>query len=446
MTPPTVGPRDIPALARAYAREDVVGVARTLRERHGHLVRVAVPGGPTAYLVTHPADVERMLRSDPDRFGYYTGGAASDFDRALGDTVVSLTEESGGWLERLRALAPEFRRATIEPKTPALASAARDAYADCGGETDALHLARTASLWMLGRWLFGDDVRRHEDAVVAAVTTLRAAFKRRNLTLRGALAGAAGVGGDEAAIEAAIDTLESVAAALVERRVADPDGYDDALATWLTRPDPVTGATLAPATVEREAVGMLVAGFATLSAGLSWAIHALARRPELQARVAAEAERSALLGRGETGGATAAQFPLADAVWKEALRLYPPLPLFGRRVRAPVTFRGHALDPGALALVSPYVTGRDPAFWSVPDRFDPARFLGRDDRPEFAFYPFGGGRHACLGEAVATVEARVALAVLCQRYRLSSPVASAHPEFSITLQPDRTLPVRLDSR
>ncbi|MFC7176666.1 cytochrome P450 [Halosegnis marinus] len=309
MSVPTVGPRDVPALVRAHAREDVVGVARVLRERHGHLVRIAVPRGPTAYLVTHPEDVERVLRSEPERFGYYTGDAASDFDRALGDTVVSLTEASGGWLERLRALAPEFRRASIEPKAPGLADAAAEAYAEHAGErVDSLRLARVASLRMLGRWLFGPDVRRHEEAVVEAVTTLRGAFKRRNLTVRGAVAGALGVGGDEADIEAAIGTLESVAAALVARRVASPDDYDDALATWLTRPDPVTGEPLAPATVEREAVGMVVAGFATLSAGLSWAIHALARRPELQARLAAEAERSALFG-GEVEGSTADQLP-----------------------------------------------------------------------------------------------------------------------------------------
>ncbi|MFC7176665.1 cytochrome P450 [Halosegnis marinus] len=73
------------------------------------------------------------------------------------------------------------------------------------------------------------------------------------------------------------------------------------------------------------------------------------------------------------------------------MRLYPPLPLFGRQVAEPVRFRGHALDPGALALVSPYVTGRDPAFWSSSERFDPARWRGPTERPEFAFYPFGGG-------------------------------------------------------
>jgi cytochrome P450 len=70
--------------------------------------------------------------------------------------------------------------------------------------------------------------------------------------------------------------------------------------------------------------------------------------------------------------------------------------------------------------MSPYVTHRDPEFWDDPETFDPSRFEPERvaERPELAYLPFSAGRHACLGEAIATTEAVTVLASVLATHRV----------------------------
>ena len=104
--------------------------------------------------------------------------------------------------------------------------------------------------------------------------------------------------------------------------------------------------------------------------------------------------------------------------------------------------------------MSPYVVHRDPDLWDEPETFDPSRFEG-DDRHEFAYFPFSGGRHACLGEAIATTEAITVLATTMATHRVEfagSDAEGSHDgpdvgvDSAINLQPDRDVVVRFVSR
>jgi cytochrome P450 len=113
---------------------------------------------------------------------------------------------------------------------------------------------------------------------------------------------------------------------------------------------------------------------------------------------------------------------------------------------------GYDAAPDSALLLSPYVTHRDPVFWPAPEQFDPGRFApdAREGCHPFAHYPFGGGPHACLGRAIATTEAVVALSALFGSYEVelvddpSAPdPAEVGVDSAINLQPDRDLLVRL---
>ncbi len=71
--------------------------------------------------------------------------------------------------------------------------------------------------------------------------------------------------------------------------------------------------------------------------------------------------------------------------------------------------------------MSPYVTHRRADVWPNPEGFDPDRFLPGvgTDRPRFAYVPFGGGPHLCIGNSFALVEAQLILATVAQRYHLA---------------------------
>jgi cytochrome P450 len=89
-------------------------------------------------------------------------------------------------------------------------------------------------------------------------------------------------------------------------------------------------------------------------------------------------------------------------------------------------------------ILSPYVTHRHPEFWPDPEAFDPDRFtLERSaGRPRFAWYPFLGGPHQCIGQEFAVFEAVVAIATVVRSFRLALPPgAVVEPEPVLTIRP-----------
>lgn len=522
------------ALARLVPgaiQSDPVELAVELRERYGHVVRIppVYPGlDEPAYLLTHPDDVQHVLQTEPARFRGLDVPGAADFGKVVEDSIVSLTEDSdaGSWVDRLRTLSPEFGEGVVADHVPEFAAetlvtvdefdptvggrprsvpsgrvggllgGSHDPARVQAAQPDAvrlLALTRRLSLRLLGVALLGPDVRAHEATVIRAVTSLRDQFKRRQLAVVGGAVSSrlpeqVGVLGHDVSISLpggddgvgdAIGTLAEVAELLVDRRERSPRPYDDALSTWLTRPDPTTGEVLDVDTVRAEAVGMLLAGFGTLSAALAWTLVLAALNPEVQDRIHEEARETALLAplssvredvradhdRPVDGSATLSELPYTRRVFQESLRLYPTLPVFGRMAREPVEIGGYGVEADAPVLVSPYVTHRDPEFWTDPGEFDPARFEDDRcaDRPPFAYFPFSGGVHACLGRALATTEAVAALAAIFRTRRvelaavdgttLSDPPTGVTPDAvgigvdsGINLQPDADVSVRFVER
>lgn len=353
---------------------------------------------------------------------------------------------------------------------------------------------RRLTLRLLGESLFGSDIRAHEVDVIRAVDDLRSLFKRRQLHLVTSYATRQlpdrvplpswvhrplGVdphirlsGRHEARTKDAVDTLLSAANDVVARRERTPLVFDDAIGEWLRRPDPVTGERLDSDALRQEVMGLFIAGHATMSAGLTWAFYLLAGRPEVQRRIHEEARRTALLAGPDRlerddlpdspeaacnpvdGDGFVDSIPYTRRVWQETLRLYPPLPIFGRTAKSDVEFGGVDIETGSHVLLSPYVVHRDPDVWTDPETFDPSRFRN-DDRHEFAYFPFSGGRHACLGEAIATAEAMTVLATTLATHRVefAGPgVEDPHEgpdvgvDSAINLQPDRDIVVRFVPR
>jgi cytochrome P450 len=127
-------------------------------------------------------------------------------------------------------------------------------------------------------------------------------------------------------------------------------------------------------------------------------------------------------------------------ILSEVLRLYPPAWIIGRRALVDADLGPVVITAGTLAVLSPWVTHRDPRWYPEPERFDPGRFAhaAREARPQHAFFPFGGGTRMCIGEGFAMAEAHAVLRTVLPRWAFELvPGSRVEVLPGITLRPRR---------
>lgn len=140
----------------------------------------------------------------------------------------------------------------------------------------------------------------------------------------------------------------------------------------------------------------------------------------------------------------------AAAVTRETLRLYPAGWIYGRTAERDDVLRGHQIRQGDMLGICPLVTHRLSEAWPDPERFDPERFMG-DDKAEgnrnFTYFPFGAGKHMCIGIHLAMMEMQIVLAMFVRRVRLAVVRPEAvRMKSKITLQVAGGLPVKVEMR
>lgn len=166
---------------------------------------------------------------------------------------------------------------------------------------------------------------------------------------------------------------------------------------------------------------LMMAAHDTVTSSLTTAAHALAAHPEWQSRLRAEAsERS-----GEAlEWADLDRLSDSENLFNEALRLWGPVPYIPRRSVRAFEFAGNQIPANVQIGVTPDGAHYDEKYWTDPERFDPDRF--GDDRAEhrnhqFAFTPYGGGAHKCIGMNFAQILAKVFLRELVESFDLELP-------------------------
>jgi cytochrome P450 len=197
-----------------------------------------------------------------------------------------------------------------------------------------------------------------------------------------------------------------------------------------------------------EVLTLLLAGHETTGDALCWTFMQLDAHAPVAARVRAEVD-DVLDDRSPDAGALAA-LTFTTGVIDESMRLYPPAWLFTRTAVADDVIDGHAIPRKAFVLISPYVNHRLPRFWGErADDFDPDRFAASsaEGRERYAYFPFGGGPHACIGKHVSYIELQVAVAMIARRYDIRFiPGQRFEPLPRISLLPSDAMRVTLHRR
>jgi cytochrome P450 len=194
--------------------------------------------------------------------------------------------------------------------------------------------------------------------------------------------------------------------------------------------------------VRDQVMTFIGAGHETTAVALAWTFYLLSQHPEAERRVRAEVER-VLAGRVPTF-ADVAKLPETRSVISESLRLYPPVYALARDVLEDDVIAGRRIERGSTVVLSQYVTHRHPDIWPDPDQFDPDRFTPDRSagRPRFAWFPFLGGPHQCIGNDFAMMEATLIVAMVTQRFRLSlAPGAQVTMKPLVSLRPTPGVPM-----
>jgi cytochrome P450 len=142
--------------------------------------------------------------------------------------------------------------------------------------------------------------------------------------------------------------------------------------------------------------------------------------------------------------------PLAEAAWRETLRLYPSVPVLDRFAVDESEIGGYRIPKGANVLWSPFVMHRQARYWPGRrdlDAFDPQAFLDCPAPEPGAYIPFGEGPRMCIGKSLADMEALTIISLFVRAFRVE-PVDSSPVRMRtlVTLRPYHGVPVRLTAR
>ncbi len=190
-----------------------------------------------------------------------------------------------------------------------------------------------------------------------------------------------------------------------------------------------------------------LAGHETTASVLTWAFYILATQPSILARVRAELDET--VGDGPVAFEHIKKLRFTRNVFKETLRLYPPITFIPRVAAEDTTIGRYNVKRGAMIMIAPWTIHRHHNLWTNPHAFDPDRFSPerQGELTPGAYLPFGVGPRVCVGKAFATIEATLILARLARRYDFSVENAAAvRPIARLTTRPAHQIMCRFSAR
>lgn len=454
-------------------RNDRMGTLARVAKTDAGILRLQIPfPGVNAAVAVGPDIVQEMLvekarsfhKSDMLRFSLWNlageGLFTSNGDlwkrqrrllaplftpRALGayaeDMVECAHRTVSGWRDGEEVhLAHETTRLTMGIAGKTLFDA--DTFSEADEIGDALTVALGWTGWIIGRpFAIFHVVGRRVMASLAAKTN--GGTRQRLEEVAGRFRGPVALFGARGrALAHAVRFLDEHVQKMIDDRRRQAAAHDDLLTRLLSAIDE-DGSRMSDRQVRDEVLTLFVAGHETTATGLAWTIYYACKYPDVYAAMEREADDVG----DRPGVGDLERLGTCLRAFKEALRLAPPVYVFGRDSREEVSLGGFALPHPTNVLIAPWAIHHSAKWWPDPERFDPDRFTPENEagRHRYSYLPFGAGPRVCLGNHFAYMEAQLALAVLLRQYRFTL-LADDEPDPGATLRPKHGVRVRVARR
>jgi cytochrome P450 len=426
-------------VARAW--RDPIGLLRDALAEHPGASRLRF--GPWHYVVVSSPDSVKHILTDNAK-AYEKSRNYDGLKIVFGQGL--LTSEGEFWKRQRRLVQPAFHRQKLAKLTAQMASETRRALDRWhrGDRNEHVHEEMMRLTFaIVGRTLFSADVDGDaseigralsvglewtNDYAEAVVRIPRWVPTPKNREFSRALA-----------------TLDALVFRLIASRRAADDVGDDLLGMLMSATDESGHERMTDRQLRDEALTLVVAGHETTANLLAFAFHLLARHPEWQDKVVAEAHE--VLGTNDPTFDDVPELAVARAVIEETLRLYPPAWAFERQAVCDDEIAEGKIPKGSIVGVVPFLVHRDPKVFPDPEAFDPTRFAPGTERPKYGYLPFGGGPRTCIGNQFALTEAIVSLTMIARDFRAvprAGRVLELDPK--VTLRPKDDVPVRFERR
>ncbi len=380
-----------------------------------------------SYLINDPVLIRRVLNERPDDFP--KSSRISEGLRLLLGQSVFVTN-GAKWKRQRRIIDPAFEGGRLRDTFPAMLAAADAAVARLGaagdGPVEIEGEASHAAADIIFRTLFSipiehklakdvfeafrDHQRSQPILNLAAFVPLPAWMPR--------------LFRPEARATAA--RIRHLIHELTAQRLAEigaGSAPNDLATKIMSTVDPETGERFDLAEMVDQVAIFFLAGHETSASALSWALYLLATHPEWQDKVAKEA-----VGLGAEFSSLSSLRVTRD-VFREALRLYPPVPMMVREASKIEEFRNRKVARGSQIVLSPWHLHRHERLWANPDGFDPARWSTEEGKASAreAYMPFSSGPRVCTGAGFAMAEGVVMLSKLVGAFSFA-PVEGRVPQ------------------
>ena len=388
-------------------------------------------GPQEVFFLNHPDYVRDVLVTHHQNF--IKGRALQRAKRLLG---LGLLTSEGEFHRRQRRLAqPAFHRQRVASYASVMTdygARTRERWQD--GETlDISHEMMRLTLAIVGKTLFDADVEEEAQEIGQALTDVMNLFDVLLLPFSEYL--------DKLPLpqtrrfHKARERLDATIYRMIEERRRSRQDRGDLLSMLLIAQDEEgnTG-RMTDEQVRDEALTIFLAGHETTSNALTWTWYLLSQHADVEAKLHEEID--AVLGSRLPTTDDVPRLRYTEMVLAESMRLYPPAWALGRLAINDYEVGGYRLPARSLILLSQYVAHRDPRYFPDPTRFDPERWTpeARESRPQYSYFPFGGGPRRCIGEGFAWMEGILLIATLAQHWRLRLV-----PDHPVKLNPVITL-------
>ena len=453
------GPRDLYEPPGPDPLPPLAALVRTALRGEGNLLSLLpasayeVPFGPLGYsrrfiLIVNDPDHIRAILADPDDVFPKSDLMVGALEPLVGDSIF--VSAGDRWRAQRRMVDPAFSHMRLSIAFPAMSAAIDDMEFRLDercrtGEAFSLDL-------MLGQ-LTADIICRTVFSASLANDTARDVFESfsvfersvANVELRRLIFDKAftAIPQTRPVLEAC-DRIRGHIGILLDRHLAAGATFDDIAASIIGARDPQGGAAFTREELIDQLGVFFLAGHETTASALTWAVFITAMRSKVADRMQAEVERE--MSDGPVTFDHTRNLTFTRNVFRETLRLYPPITFLPRVALKPVKFGRYQLRRGSMVMIAPWVVHRHSRLWKNPHAFDPDRFLPEreHERTPGAYIPFGIGRRVCVGAAFATTEATLILGRLMRRYRFTvERPERVRPVARLTTRPAEEIMVRI---